>query len=962
MFVRSTGSAWGCSTLVLPNAATANQIVRATATNTYGGDSGLTFDGVTFSTLAGLFTSVTNAALTAGRVTLAGTGGLLSDDADLTFATDTLTATKVIAPTSATTPVVYGAGTPKSLGLGGSGINGCSTNPPSTANCEAGVFTFNAAILEQRYATDNTYRSQWFVNETGARLRGFTTNDFIPLTIQGAPIRLGGGGVHFGELASVSDPGLGNAYVDGWFRSTSPAYASQTSGMALDFTTGSIDAQYIYANEMHVKNFIADLEQALAGSQIISKSVAVVSRDFTVPSGGSIATLYVRDLPSAANMAVFESGDTIRLRQFSRASGSLSVTDAYGVVTSYSDLTDGEQSWTFTRSLSPCSGAMSTGTVIAADSLALDYGVSENGFIETNAIDGVYGINSPYTQAVTWSGCASTQTVRTRVGNLRGIGPGTWGYGLFAGDYANGRYAVFSDQTVELHNVPFTMYNGTTPVIELSPTVPSFKMGTNTESVSSSAGSGMWSGLSGGCFLWRVGNPAAQGISFNSCSGTLTVTGDIIVSGTIPDADNALALGGIAAAVYEGVKDKVDAGLSATGNPTLPAVATPSGSGLYMGSDFMGYYASGAWKTFMQSNGNFYLGGTGGNLQWVASTSTLTISATLSGNGSAITSISGGNITTGSVTATQIAANTITASQIAADTITASQIAANAITTSELAADSVTSAKIVAGTIVASDIATGTITANEIAAGTITATQIATGTITATQIASNTITASLIAAGTITSDKLAVTDLSAISASLGSVTINTGGKLATDNFELSAEYGLLFENAADENSYANMVHWKSGGRVGGNNDRTWLWGPNGDMAVAIYSPFIDFQSGGGSPTSRASIHANGEFWVGSGESGGTGWLYLKDVSSTTDDDYPLIVGASREVRYKTNGLSGWLGCSYVGDIYVERGIVTDKSCASLESLGLATRSEVDVLRSEIAELRALVFSLTGGRK
>ena len=33
--------------------------------------------------------------LTAGRVTFAGTNGLLSDDSDLTFATDTLTATKI---------------------------------------------------------------------------------------------------------------------------------------------------------------------------------------------------------------------------------------------------------------------------------------------------------------------------------------------------------------------------------------------------------------------------------------------------------------------------------------------------------------------------------------------------------------------------------------------------------------------------------------------------------------------------------------------------------------------------------------------------------------------------------------------------------------------------------------------------------------------------------------------------
>src|SRR3990167_10473810 len=45
------------------------------------------------------FANITDSGLTAGRVTFAGTGGLLSDDADLTFATDTLTATKFGATT-----------------------------------------------------------------------------------------------------------------------------------------------------------------------------------------------------------------------------------------------------------------------------------------------------------------------------------------------------------------------------------------------------------------------------------------------------------------------------------------------------------------------------------------------------------------------------------------------------------------------------------------------------------------------------------------------------------------------------------------------------------------------------------------------------------------------------------------------------------------------------------------------
>src|SRR3990167_6586674 len=44
-------------------------------------------------------TGLTISGLTSGRVPVAGVGGLLGDDADLTFLTDTLTATKLSAPT-----------------------------------------------------------------------------------------------------------------------------------------------------------------------------------------------------------------------------------------------------------------------------------------------------------------------------------------------------------------------------------------------------------------------------------------------------------------------------------------------------------------------------------------------------------------------------------------------------------------------------------------------------------------------------------------------------------------------------------------------------------------------------------------------------------------------------------------------------------------------------------------------
>ena len=143
-------------------------------------------------------------------------------------------------------------------------------------------------------------------------------------------------------------------------------------------------------------------------------------------------------------MAVFESGDIVRLRTFSRAGGSLSIADAWGVVTAYSNLADKEQSWTFTRSAAPNAGT-ATGT-IAADSLALDYGVTGNGWHETNAIDGLYGINSPYSQVATWTTHPATgSAVRVRTGNLRGI-TGATEYGLWAGEQTAQNLLITGDK------------------------------------------------------------------------------------------------------------------------------------------------------------------------------------------------------------------------------------------------------------------------------------------------------------------------------------------------------------------------------------------------------------------------------------------------------------------------------------------------------------------------------------
>ncbi len=85
-------------------------------------------------------TQLTSSGLTAGRVTFAGTAGILVDDADFTFATDTLTVTK-IAATTFTGNITANAAiitTPQALsGAGAINLTTSATDYTSTGAAEA---------------------------------------------------------------------------------------------------------------------------------------------------------------------------------------------------------------------------------------------------------------------------------------------------------------------------------------------------------------------------------------------------------------------------------------------------------------------------------------------------------------------------------------------------------------------------------------------------------------------------------------------------------------------------------------------------------------------------------------------------------------------------------------------------------------------------------------------------------
>lgn len=148
---------------------------------------------------------------------------------------------------------------------------------------------------------------------------------------------------------------------------------------------------------------------------------------------------------------------------------------------------------------------------------------------------------------------------------------------------------------------------------------------------------------SGNFYLTGAGT---HGLTWSAGAGTLAIAGTITILGgsgidKLSDA-GALAKVNNLDGVPEGTTYKRTTANEKTGasrafgaldssnavkTRVLPGstVGTPSGSGLFMGSDYLGYYKSGTgWATYMDSTGKFYLKGTGtSSLDWDGSTLTV---------------------------------------------------------------------------------------------------------------------------------------------------------------------------------------------------------------------------------------------------------------------------------------------------------------------------------------------------
>ena len=248
---------------------------------------------------------------------------------------------------------------------------------------------------------------------------------------------------------------LGDAQLSA--RVMSPDYVSQTTGWGIT-RAGAADFRNLYADELRVQAFTADISQALAGSDYLTKSVSKLSANFIVPAVNSTVRIIVDDIEGMPATQCFTNGDYIRFRAFNRTSG-LIISNVWGTVTldttfGTNGFSNGTQAYTFT-----CTQTTGVGLTVFKGSEVLDYGISGSGLITRTTLD---AMGSPYEQIATWVNDPSNgnnYTVHARLGNLNGIANCN-GHGIYTDNGFFTGKIVIGDLTKTSNYLSFDNVNG----------------------------------------------------------------------------------------------------------------------------------------------------------------------------------------------------------------------------------------------------------------------------------------------------------------------------------------------------------------------------------------------------------------------------------------------------------------------------------------------------------------------
>lgn len=160
-------------------------------------------------------------------------------------------------------------------------------------------------------------------------------------------------------------------------------FAGDTYGWQLK-NNGDAEFQNIRVNKINARIVTTGIEQYVGGRQTMCKSASPLAADFVVPAPNSTSPLDVEPFADFPETRVFDDGDIVRLVFVSLFDGKYNTSDCWGTVMG---ITNGQKlSYIFTRSSLPDSGSASSGVVIKAGELVLNYGTSGMGYIVSTTV------------------------------------------------------------------------------------------------------------------------------------------------------------------------------------------------------------------------------------------------------------------------------------------------------------------------------------------------------------------------------------------------------------------------------------------------------------------------------------------------------------------------------------------------------------------------------------------------
>lgn len=430
-------------------------------------------------------------------------------------------------------------------------------------------------------------------------------------------------------------------------------FVSQQTGWR-GLYNGNWDMRLLYVDELRAKAFTADVAQALAGSDFLTKSVSKLSVNFLIPSTGYSRRMIIDDLEGFPGIRAFSNGDYIRHRVFDRSGGGLVIADVWGTValdTMYG--TDGFLAGTQAYQFTATDDGGVSGLYVHKGAEVLDYGKSGDGIIERTVLDAQ---GSPWSRYKTWTTDPSENTNYTTwaaLGNLGGITNAS-GWGLYsqnafltnkllAGDLTKtGHYIEYNNGVLTLKGVMNIAGGSGWANLSDKPAPLGTPSGSGLFLSSTHLGyysSGTWASYLDNSGNFIIGNLGSgfNGLVWTQSLGTLDIAGNITItggSGWANLSDKPTSLSGINSS--EGSKlSGIQAGATAgatwgTNLSSIPSYlqSTAPDNSISITNNFVGFHAAGTnWPVRIANDGGvgkFYAGdGDDDYIDWNGSTLTI---------------------------------------------------------------------------------------------------------------------------------------------------------------------------------------------------------------------------------------------------------------------------------------------------------------------------------------------------